>query len=280
MSIYNKDNFDKDRCDFYAKIDHGHIIRSCAEILKGYITSVVWFDIKTDGTLEIRGADAKNTVSLSFKFDQFSEFLCRKRQQIGIEIASFHRLIKNCKKKSSLEIFILKKDADMIHIIINGSDTFIKVQRTQPYIIKEPTGYSENPCIIPTKAYQEMCKELHLTSIKKVTIKQQTDGKLAFESKNVLYGKTVPLGTRIEGETRVKYPTISKQFDYKNLSKMIKLPNISQSIRVFFVEGLPMKITFSLHSYGEGYIYIKPDEASSHGPTVESDDVEYDDLDA
>lgn len=242
---------------FRATMRAGHFIKISSEIAKNFIPGTVWLDMKTDGTVEIKGNDSKNTVSISLVLKNFSDYVCKKRQTVHMDIQHFYRMIKNCKKKVPITLMIETSESEQINIIVGDVQTYLLIERPQLVFSKDPTGYEEHPCVIDSKDFQVMCKEMQLTNGKTIQISQLPDGKLEFSIKTSLYGKTVPLGSRIVGKKPVKYKSVSMNFTFKVLTRLVKVPNVSRIIKVYFTEGKPLKICFDIDSFGEGCVYIR-----------------------
>ncbi len=242
---------------FSATMRGGHFIKITSEIAKNFIPGSVWLDMKPDGTVEIKGNDSKNTVSISLILKNFSDYVCRKRQTVLMDIQHFYRMIKNCKKKVPITLMIENPDSGQINIIVGDVQTYLLIERPQLVFSKDPTGYEEHPCVIDSKDFQVMCKEMQLTNGKTIQISQLSDGRLEFSIKTSLYGKTVPLGSRVVGKKPVKYKNISMNYTFKVLTRLVKVPNISRIIEVYFTEGKPLKICFDIDSFGKGCVYIR-----------------------
>lgn len=261
---------DKKTCNkavFYARMDMGYLLKMGAEMIKGYIPGGVWFDARTDGTLEIKGNDSKNNVALNYKYRDFSKYHCRERQTVCLDIQNFFRMIRNCRKKTSLSLLIENSSSNVLWIGSGSGSgdiqTRIHIDRSQPIFSKEPVGYEQHPCLISAKDFQTTCKEMHLTSSKEITVTQSKDGSLVFKCGFKMYGKSAKLGSRVSGDKPIKYGNFSMNFEFRYFMKLVKVANISKNVRIYFTENKPIKICFDIDNFGDGVIYIKSKEGVS-----------------
>lgn len=264
---------------FYAKADRGHLIKTTSEINKGYVSDLVWFDIDPEGILSIKSNDNKNCISIDLKFNDFTEFRCLERQIIGINIQYFYRMIKTCKKKIPIILLIENSKSDKLYIAIGGVVSNVKIQRSQPMFPNPPRGYDKYGCIILAREFQNMCKDMQLTSNKDIVIEQQSDGKLKFSCEHQFYGKKVILGSRVISKTEKTYKTFSQTFYMRNFTHLVKLPNITHNIKIFFSKDLPMKICFEIDTFGEGTIYIKSNQQINRESTTKNSTLSEEDSD-
>lgn len=262
---------------FYASMDKGHLLKLCSEIIKGYIKDKVWFIAELDGSVCIRGNNSKNTVSLELIFRDFKEYRCKEKQIVNLDIAIFFRLIKHFKKKSSVILAIENSRSTNIHII-SDSSTYIAITRPQPFFIDNPNNYEKYPCLIGSKEFQGMIRDMQVASGKDITVTQLPHGPIEFSVRHQQYGKTCTLGSRIVGEKDINYNNFTNKYDINFFSKLVKIPNISSNVKIFYKQHNPICISFSIENIGTGNIYIRhleDNEEKVHESTVSDEDSDF-----
>lgn len=212
--------------------------------------------------------DAQKRILIDFylKSENFSVYKynsTNKSINIGLNPCHLYRMLKNIKKKDAIILFIDKnKESDLgIQVIPKENNrvitSYIKIQNIQNLEIDLPSGY-DKPIVVPSTEYQKLCKDLNnigntisITSTKSLI-------KFLCDAGNV-YSREIIFGT-IENNDKDALVLYSGTFDTEKLLKITKLSGLSNNIKIYTKNDLPVLFKSNIGHLGEISIYIKSKE--------------------
>ena len=176
---------------------------------------------------------------------------------IGLDLHNLGVLIKSIKKNDEVTLSISKDDPEKLDITISGRElgyntmVSIRNQLRQRIIIIPPRGYSK-PCIVDSVKFQKACKDVMKTGQKIITLTSMGDYNMSVHS-------TIDDSNTIEF---INYPEISENkskisINGHQILKLSKLTGMSNKLKIFLKEDLPMLVKANVGSLGIIDVYIK-----------------------
>lgn len=256
---------------FHAETPSGYIIKTLIEVLQNCLSNEASFYISNSNGLSLCSPDNKMTtlIYLNLKRENFDKFYCDKDMTISVPLKHINKFIKNIKKKDSITLFIKKNHPTKlgIHIIPTSLNKESDKSETSYVSISEvatpefdlPEGY-HLPKIIPSTEYQKMCKKLSSLPSKIINIKIQYDRYISFfcEGGEILSSEMSfgSLDNTLDYNGKQYY---ENDFNVSQLSQLIKLPGLSNRMKIFspIDETFPIKISMQAGTLGYVDIFIK-----------------------
>ena len=117
MNTENYDNY-----DVYIKTIQSSPFRCLVEALKEILTDVN-LQIDSNG-IKVIAVDTSHTVlvHLKLKSENFEEFFCNKKRQLGINMMNFYKFIKTISNNDTLSLYVDKDDYNNLGIKIENGD--------------------------------------------------------------------------------------------------------------------------------------------------------------
>ena len=253
---------------FKAKTNQGYILKILSELLQHNIKTAC-FVINNKG-IELRMMDAHRRILIDFnlKADNFSMYKFKPENKlfIGINLNHFHKMLKSVKKKDSVIFFIDEKNLKDLGIRVIPKEnnrvttSYIKIQNIQNLVIPLPTGYNK-PIIVPSNEYQKMCKDMNNIGNLIDVVSKNFFIKFVCNADSV-YSREVAFGELDEEDSEEENEegninTYHQQFATEQLSRLIKIAGLSNLMRIYPTENLPLKFESNIGTLGEISIYIK-----------------------
>ncbi len=244
---------------FRCKTPSGYIFKSLADLLQINVTKTC-LRISASG-IKMRTVDTsmKLLLDLDLKADNFSVFeFSGQPIEVGLNTSHLFKIVKNIRKKDSIEFRIRESSTDMLEILVipkegnRVSSAQIKVLNWQSLDIEIPEGY-ERPVIVATSEMQKLVKDLSLISDKIVIT--STGGLLTFSSTvDKIYNKTIQFG---EATTSASEDIISDEFENHQLSSITKISGLARNVSIYMLDKQPVYIKIYLDTLGTLGVYLR-----------------------
>lgn len=257
---------------FKCKSGEAYQIKVLAELLTNNLKHGCFNVDSTGITLRMSDQPRKTLVDLQLHGDNFSRYKYKNDTPIclGLNLNHFHKMLKNIKKKDSLELFIQNEQSTELGIkTIPKENTRIttsgiKIQKIQNLESDIPEGYGK-PIVIPSPDFQKMAKELSSigsTNIKIEAYEYYID--FVADADGILKRK-VRLGDNNEHDddsddedSQLKYTAV---FSTDQFTRITKISGLSSTMQVYpGNEELPLLFKSCVGSLGKISIYIKSKE--------------------
>jgi proliferating cell nuclear antigen PCNA len=258
---------------FKCKTGEAYYIKVLAELLANNLKTGC-FEIEDTGiTLRMFDHHRITLVDLDLLSENFCiyKFKSNYKNNLGLNLNHFHKMLKSIKKKDSLELFIKKDNINELGIkTIPKENTRIttsgiKIQNIQNLDIDIPTGYGK-PVIVPSSEFQKMCKDL--SSIGSVNIKiiaknfniefiANVDGIL---KRKVQFGEEDEEEDEEDEENLKNNKEYMATFSTDQFSRVTKLSGLNNTMQIFYSKNLPLLFRSNVGSLGKISIYIKSKE--------------------
>jgi proliferating cell nuclear antigen len=263
---------------FKAKTKEGYILKIVSDLLQNNIKTAC---IKIDKNgIYLTQMDNYRTILINLKLssENFCIYKFKSEQKLilGLNLLHLYRMLKNIKKKDSVELFIDSDNTSELGIKVIPKEnnrvttSFIKIQDIQLIEIDIPDGYS-NSIMVSSSEFQKMAKDICSIS-DKVTV---TPKKFQIRFKcddNVVLKRYIDFGEceksdddddKEDGENDVnssssEYKNLYNQnFKTETLYKICKISGLSDNLQIFTKKDLPILFKSYIGNLGKIFIYIK-----------------------
>ena len=257
---------------FKAKTKEGYILKIVSDLLQNNIKTAC-IKIDKDG-IYLTQMDNYRTILIHFKLNSENfcvyKFKSEKKLILGLNLIHLYRMLKNIKKKDSVELFIDSKNTSELGIKVIPKEnnrvttSFIKIQDIQLIDIDIPDGYS-NSIIVSSSEFQKMSKDIcsisdnvTITS-KKFQIRFNCDD-------NVVLKRYIDFGECENSDdddnkddsslsdSKILY---DQNFKTETLYKICKVSGLSDNLQIFTKKDLPILFKSYIGNLGKIYIFIK-----------------------
>lgn len=262
-------------CVFRATIGKGYLIKSLVDVVQEALQDSHSPIIFSPDGVYLTSSNSDSSILVSLNLNSASEYHCPKEMYISFDLKHLRERLKSIKKKTSLEIFILKEDVSK-WINFRVSQT-----ATDGQVLTETIKITYTPCDDDKrkKKMKGICngycapinvKSTFFQNVRKLSSKygiyltitiqaQQPDKFIKLESDDEMYASDISVGDFIKGGI-----TYSKQFPCAKIQQLIKLCTLSGEISFYAPEQhdtgnteRPLCISTNVGDYGQIYIYIK-----------------------
>lgn len=246
---------------FYCKTREGYVFKVLFELLKNCVKSAS-IKISRDG-LTITSIDSKRQLLLVVKMDRhnFNSYRSNSVMNISVNLTSFYNMLKTIKKKDGICLYIEAATQNKFHIIKDDMDQSercannIQIMKTQDIEYDDVDEYKD-PIIIPAKKLQNTLKDISTTK-GRITEIESNGHWMRYYCDN---GQMMTADKK-HGDIDIKEDICYKEsFDSALLVKLQKILGLSQNVKVFILEGAPLKFELNIGSLGVISIYIKSRE--------------------
>jgi proliferating cell nuclear antigen len=256
---------------FMAKTNEGHTIKILSDLLKAINKGSCKYVVDKD-KISLRMADSDSLMKILIDFqlnsDNFSPFKFKLPDKLflGITQSHIHKMLKNIKKKDSINLFIDNKNPKDLVIKIIPKDknrvttSVIKFHDFQNLDIDLPAGYDRS-IIIPSNEFQKLCKELGAIDSKIIVTSKKYSIKFFCDSGNV-YSRQVEFSTRDDdipddSDSDENEDEYTQEFYSEQIVKISGIAGLSSNMQIFQKEGLPLLFKSSVGTLGKISIYVK-----------------------
>jgi proliferating cell nuclear antigen PCNA len=262
---------------FKAKTKEGYILKIVSDLLQNNIKTAC---IKIDKNgIYLTQMDNYRTILINLKLssENFCIYKFKSEQKLilGLNLLHLYRMLKNIKKKDSVELFIDSENTSELGIKVIPKEnnrvttSFIKIQDIQLIEIDIPDGYS-NSIIVSSSEFQKMAKDICSISDKVTVIPKKFQIRFKCDD-NVVLKRYIDFGeceksdddNNEEGDDDVnsnssEYKNLYNQnFKTETLYKICKISGLSDNLQIFTKKDLPILFKSYIGHLGKIFIYIK-----------------------
>jgi proliferating cell nuclear antigen PCNA len=269
---------------FKCKTGEAYQIKILGELLTNNLKHGC-FDVNEDGiTLRMFDQPRKTLVDMNLQSENFSLYKFKSEEKfcLGLNLNHFHKMLKNIKKKDSLQLFISSENPNELGIkTIPKENTRvttsgIKIQNIQYVDADIPVGYGK-PVIVPSPDFQKMCKEL--SSIGSTNIRVKAKGfhiDFIADADGILKRK-VRLGESDDSDDEDiihnTFTSYDATFTTDQFTRINKIAGLGSTMQIFTGSNdLPLLFRSCVGSLGKISIYIKSKELVDKELTISGSD--------
>jgi proliferating cell nuclear antigen PCNA len=249
---------------FKVKTRQGYTMKMLVELLQNNI-KLGCFVISEEGIfLQMSGQDGGSIIDVKLPSNNFTLYKFKYRAKklfVGLNMNHFHKMLKSIKKKDSMELFIDESDPSQLGIRVIPKEnnrittSFVTIQNVQNIMMTIPAGYGK-PVIIPSNEFQKLIKDMShigpiITIISKEFYINFTCNAGGIMKRHVEFGE---VDTDDEDDEKKE---CSQEFDTKKMGKITKLAGLSDDMKVFQLNNLPIMFESPIGGLGTVYIYVK-----------------------
>lgn len=270
---------------FKAKTTEGYSLKILAELLQNNIRTGS-FVVDSDG-IRLRMMDHYKTIliDLFLSSDNFTSYVFKSDQvlHLGINMTHFHKMLKNIKKKDSIQFFINDNDMTDLGIKVKPKDnnrtttSFIKIQNIQNLDIELPEDYKK-PVIVSASEFQKMCKGLsHISNITHISAKgfliRFSSDAGGVMKRYTEFGEADDEDEEDEDEKEEIDYDYDEEFSTEQLTRITKLAALSSTMKIYRSTGNPLLFKSNIGTLGEISIYVKSKNLQEiESKTIEADE--------
>jgi hypothetical protein len=242
------------------KLLDGHVFKIICEILNQNLKDVC-LEFSRDGiSLQMMDSRKKILFNMILHKEDFQTFhysFPENTKQIGFTIKYLYSMLKNIKKKDSIEIFVKKDDMYNLGIKVIPKDylkvtySHVAITNSQNITISEiPSGYV-NYTRIPSQDFQKMCKELNIINNIVHVLASPTHVQFDGIMDNV-FKKSIEFGDKNDD---IIY---KENFTLDYLLKISKISGLNKSMKIYTKKDLPLYLYIHIFEKSHLSIYLKP----------------------
>ena len=257
----------KSDCLLYVYTHEAYTFKVLSELLQNCIIEAC-FIINENG-ITLTGTDSKSAagtklVHLELLRENFPVYQVPKDElQIGINLMHFFKMLKSIKKKDKLTLFINKSNQLNLGILIQGnennfySENYVKITNYRSVSTEFPEGY-ETPIITSSKEFAKLKSLNRVSKYIEITFYKQ---KIEFFcDKENIYSKKITFGETSNGDENDENDVFSQKYETEQILQLVKVAGLSQNVRIYYDEILPLKFQLNVGSLGNISIYMKSKE--------------------
>lgn len=256
-------NENKKSLIFKAKTSSAHTIKVLIELLTNSIKTAC-FEISDKGIgLSMMDNNRAILIELFLDSENFISYKLKKTEKmfIGINLSHFLRMIKSCKKKDSLQLFISDENPDELGIKVIPKEnnrittSYIKIQDIQTLTIESPTDYT-NHIIVPSSDFQKLMKDMaHIGQQINIVSRNSY---ISFKCNNSgIIKREVEFGDNDDSEDDEDENEYNKEFNTEQLSRIGKIAGLHSTIQIYTKNNLPLLLKTNVGTLGKISIFIK-----------------------
>ena len=262
---------------FKAKTKEGYILKIVSDLLQNNIKTAC-IKIDKDG-IYLTQMDNYRTILINLKLSSENfciyKFKSDKKLILGLNLLHLYRMLKNIKKKDSVELFIQSDNPSELGIKVIPKEnnrvttSFIKIQDIQLIDIDIPDGYS-NSIMVSSSEFQKMAKDICSISDKVTVIPKKFQIRFKCDD-NVVLKRYIDFGecqkSDDEDDNNNEGDVNSSSSEHKNLYnqifktetlyKICKISGLSDNLQIFTKKELPILFKSYIGNLGKIFIYIK-----------------------
>ncbi len=205
----------------------------------------------------------KILIDFSMSSENFTLFkFTGKKMYLGINLAHFHTLVKNIKKKDVLQLYIDDENPTKLVIKVIPKEnnrvttSQITIQSVQELAIDLPTGYGK-PIIVSSSEFSKMLKDIGNIGSKTKITSNNLFIRFKCETGGILE-RAIEFGEISSDDEEVTPVTYDQDFVTDQLCRITKIAGLSSQIKIF--PGKPILFKTNIGNLGEISIYLKSKE--------------------
>lgn len=245
------------------KTVQSNAIKTLIEGLKDILNDVN-FKVNKDG-IQIMTLDGKKVTAVHLKLiaKSFEMFHCDKPFEIGLNMKSFHSLLRTVGNNDVITMFVEQADTNKLHIVIENKEKNVRdVSKLKLLDINEDI-YNisniefESVIKMPSNDFQKICKDL--SNISDVITISSKNNKFSMSVEGDIGKKEIIIGenSNVAFNKLTNY-SVSEKYDLKYLLLFIKSSNLCSTIELFLKNNAPLVLLYSVASLGSLKFVLAP----------------------
>lgn len=228
----------------------GHKFKVCQEIFsKAFDTGRYEFNSKAMN-ISLRNTAETMMADVELLRERFEDYyVSAGNHPVVIDMKEAFNAMRNVKRNIPLTFQMRIDNPKELIIHRDVSSTEIKVQNVQSIRYTPPQEY-DDPIVLKSTVYQQMCKDLNANK-NKIVLEVREDGKLWATNTNGISKNNAVLGIY-----RGKHRDYRQTFNGAFLNHLCKLPTFSQQTQIYIHPDLPLRIGGTVASLGTCNFYI------------------------
>lgn len=296
------------------KTEHITPFKTVIEVLKDVLTDVTLEAtndyIADDGSgrivkggIKIVTVDPTKSMLINLKLDadQFTTYYCANSPySIGLNLETFHKLLKNLEKEETLTLFIEDYEKQYLSIQMENVNKKcmtvyrIKLMDLDNIPIKLPSTEYDSMVTMPSSEFHKVCKEIHQLSeyieIKctprymKFTFKGDScDGSKVYvddENNGSIENENNGINIKYHSPDSTSFPIIQGVYELKHLTLFTKCTNLCNNLQIYMKNNYPLVIKYSIATLGRIYLCLTPNNDPDGKSDSEDNNNDSDDMSA
>ena len=243
-----------------------------------------------NGYIKISATDSNRTLLINVKLEakEFSHFYCKNdHQDLGINLNTFYKLIKNTEKEDTLTLQYNEEDEQNLIIkvsnSIKGRHTInkLKLMELDKNEIKIPATKFDAQIIFNALEFHNICKEM--SGISECIEIKCTKKSITFSCKGDSSEKSTVYCANENGTnitfTNSDSDIIQGIFELKYLILLQKYSHFSDDIQIFVKNAYPLCILYNIANLGHMKFCLIPLNTENYEEYNDDVDNEYEDTD-
>ena len=238
-------------------------LRILSEVLKETLNDINFCFDETG--MKVMAMDGSHValVYLKLHADKFEKYMCEQELLVGLNMTSFHKLMKTVTNNDTVTFFIEKNKPHEFGIKIENADknsctTFhLKMLDIDEHEINIPDVELDSQISMPSNEFQKMCRDMmnisdtiELTSANNA-LKLVCNGDYA-KQETVIGEATHGLSfTKNENE-------VTGKFSLKYINLFTKSTNLSNVVNIYMKTNYPLMLKYSVANLGEIMFCLAP----------------------
>lgn len=245
------------------KTVQSNAIKTLIEGLKDILNDVN-FKINKEG-IQITTIDGKKVTLVHLKLvaKNFELFYCDRPFDIGVNMKSFHALLRTVGNNDVITMFVEQADITKLHIVMENKEknvrdiSKLKLLDINEDIISIPNIEFDSVIKMPSNDFQKICKDLSNIS-DTVTISSKNNRFTMFVEGDIGHKEIIIGENSSVAFSKLTNENVSGRYDLKYLLLFIKSSNLCSTIELFLKKGLPLVLLYSVASLGSLKFVLAP----------------------
>jgi len=269
---------------FKAKTVDGYTVKLLIETLQYYLKKGGCFTFNENGIFMSTMDPNKRVLPvLELLKENFSSYHCKRSISFNTNLIHMHKMLKQVKKKDGLIITL--EGNEMVMKVISGNNkqsysaSKITIQEIQLLGVVIPTGYTQM-INIPSSSFQKTCRGMNninkevmeISCPKPNTIKFLCDGD-GIMSREGVFGPPEDSDDELDLSDEEKFVPYKQTFNTQYITRLTKLAALSDSVKVFIKNDLPIQFKMNVGSLGTICVFVKSREQIAEAESDEEDEV-------
>jgi len=240
-------------------------LRTVIEVLKDVLNDInIVFDPNGMKIVSMDGSHSA-LVSMHLFADRFETYYCPTKINVGISIASLHKLMKTISNSDTVTFKIYEKNTNELHLCIQNADrncsTTFKLKLLDIDTSEIEVKETDINCIVtmPSNDFQRLCREMsNISDIVNITCDNKT---LTFSCEGDFANQETIIGEATHGLIFNKYDIqhkISENFALKYINLFTKSTNLCNTIEINLKSQYPLILKYNVANLGEIRFALAP----------------------
>ena len=249
---------------FVAKTQEGHGLKILAELFNQNLKEAL-FELSQDG-IRLQNQDSTEKILFDLNLDQskFQNFIYEFEEPthlIGLNLKHLHDMLKNVKKRDTVELSIDDSSLTTLNIQIIPKEMTPVTQCSITIIQSQRTEFDETPqtptrgILIQSNEFKNMCKSFSKVSSTIFIEAKKRSIKFSCSVDNLIT-RSSEFGDTGDLATLDKDCVYSEKFEIEQILKISKMSSLSKTLQVHTTMNQPIMFKSDVGSIGTLKVYI------------------------